>query len=155
MLLLEAQKLAEQIVKHIEPFCERIVVAGSIRRLKPVIRDVDLVLIPKPLLWSRIIATLQKRMDAVVLKRGSQLAQLEINKINIDIYATNPKNWEALLLIRTGSSTSNIRLSLRAKKMGLKLTHSGLTKDGKIVASTEQGIFETLGLNYVPPEERK
>jgi len=154
MLLLEAQKLAEEIIKHIEQHCEQIVIAGSIRRRKAECRDIDLVLIPKPLLWTRIITTLQRTMDAIVLKCGTQLAQLEINGINIDLYSTNPKNFEALLLIRTGSSSSNIRLSLRAKKMGMKLTHTGLSRDGKIIASTEKEIFEVLGLDYVPPEER-
>ena len=36
----------------------------------------------------------------------------------------------------------------------MKLTHNGLSKDGKIIASTEKGIIEALGMEYVPPEER-
>ena len=44
MELQEAQKFANQIVEHISPFCERIAVAGSIRRRKPIVRDVDIVL---------------------------------------------------------------------------------------------------------------
>ena len=155
MELEQAQKLANQIVELISPLCDRITIAGSIRRKKPEVRDVDIVLIPKPLLWTRIIATLQRTMGAIVLKRGIQLAQLTINGINVDLYATNPKEWEALLLIRTGSAEHNIKLSIQARKLGMKLTHSGLSKDEKIIASTEKGIFETLGLDYVPPEERK
>ena len=154
MELQEAQKLANQIVELISPFCERIAIAGSIRRKKPQVRDVDLVLIPKLLLWSRIISTLQKKMDAKVLKWGEKVAQLTIGGINVDLYATNPKEWEALLLIRTGSAEHNIKLSIQARKLGMKLTHSGLTKDRKIIASTEKGIFEALGMDYVPPEER-
>ena len=71
------------------------------------------------------------------------------------MYSTNPKEWEALLLIRTGSAEHNINMSIQARKLGLKLTHSGLTKNGKIIASTEKEIFEALGIDYVPPEERK
>ena len=74
MELQEAQKFANQIVELISPFCHKIIVAGSIRRKKAQVRDVDIVLIPKPLLWSRIITTLQKKMDAKVLKCGEKVA---------------------------------------------------------------------------------
>ena len=41
-----------------------------------------------------------------------------------------------------------------ARKKGMKLSHKGLIKDEKIIASTEKEIFEALGMEYVPPEER-
>ena len=153
MELQEAQKLANHIVELISPFCERITVAGSIRRQKSQVRDVDIVLIPKPLLWSRIISMLQTKMDAKVLKCGEKVAQLTINGINLDLYATTPKQWEALLLIRTGPAEHNIKMSIQAQKKGMKLTHIGLSKDGKIIASTKKEIFEALGIEFVPPEE--
>jgi DNA polymerase/3'-5' exonuclease PolX len=155
MELKQAQKFANQIVEQISPFCERITVAGSIRRKKPQVRDVDIVLIPKPLLWSRIISTLQGKMDAKVLKCGEKVAQLTIKGVNVDLYSATPETWEPLLLIRTGSAEHNIKLSMRARKLGMKLSHRGLAKDGKIIAVTEKGIFEALGMEYVPPEERK
>jgi len=74
---------------------------------------------------------LQKRMEAKVLKHGNQIAQLETNGKNVDLYSTNPKQWESLLLIRTGSAEHNIKMSMRAKKLGMKMTHKGLSKDGK------------------------
>ena len=154
MKLKDAEKLAEQIMEQIQPFCDRLVVAGSIRRKKSEVRDVDFVLIPKPLMWPRIIAALQRNMDAKVLKQGEKAAQLTINGINIDLYSATPETWEPLLLIRTGSAEHNIKLSMIARKKGMKLTHSGLAKNGKIIALTEKEIFETLELDYVPPEER-
>jgi DNA polymerase (family 10) len=154
MELAYAQKLAQDIVEQIRPHCERIEVAGSIRRKKSEVRDIDIVLIPKPLLWHRIIATLQRKMEAEVVKRGDNIAQLTIKDVNVDLYVATPETWGGLLLIRTGSAGHNIRLSKRALSMGLKLTHSGLTKDGKIIASTEKEIFEALSLNYIEPEER-
>jgi len=155
MELAYAQKLAEQIVEQIRSYCERIEVAGSIRRKKSEVRDIDLVLIPKPLLWYRIIATLQRNMDAKVVKRGDSIAQLTIKDVNVDLYSATEQTCGALLLIRTGSAEHNIKLSKRALSMGMKLTHSGLTKDGKVIASTEKEIFEALGLNYVEPQERE
>ena len=154
MELAYAQRLAEQIVEQIRFYCERIEVAGSIRRKKSEVRDIDIVLIPKPLLWHRIIATLQRNMDAKVVKRGDNIAQLTIKDVNVDLYSATEQTWGALLLIRTGSAEHNIKLSKRALSMGMKLTHSGLTKGGKVIASTEKEIFEALGSSYVEPEER-
>ena len=48
MKLKDAEELAKRIVEHIRPHCERVEVAGSIRRKKSEVRDIDLVLIPKP-----------------------------------------------------------------------------------------------------------
>ena len=155
MKLEDAEKLAREIVEHIRPLCERLEVAGSIRRKKSEVRDVDLVLIPKPLSWHRIIATLQRTMDAEVLKRGNSIAQLSIKGVNVDLYVATAKTWGALLLIRTGSAEHNIKLSTLARKKGMKLSHRGLTKESKVIASTEKEIFEALDLPYVPPEERE
>jgi DNA polymerase (family 10) len=155
MELQYAQKLAQEIIPQIRPCCEQIEVAGSIRRKKSEVRDIDIVLIPKPLHWHRIIATLQRKMDAKVVKRGDSVAQLIIKNVNVDLYVATPQTWGALLLIRTGSAEHNIKLSKLAISMGMKLTHSGLTKDGKVIASTEKEIFEALGLNYVEPKERE
>ena len=154
MKLKEAQMISEKIMEQIRPFCDRLVVVGSIRRKKSEVRDVDFVLIPKPLLWHRIVATLQRSMDANVLKHGEKAAQLTINGINVDLYSATPETWEPLLLIRTGSAEHNIKLSMIARKKGMKLSHKGLIKGDEIVASAEKEIFNLLGLRYVSPEER-
>ena len=154
MKLEEAEELAREIVEHVHPFCERVEVAGSIRRKKSEVRDIDLVLIPKPLLWSRIITTLQRTMDAEVLKRGNSIAQLTIKGVNVDLYVATAETWGALLLIRTGSAEHNIKLSQIALRKGMKLSHKGLMKEGKVIASTEKEIFEALSLPYVEPEHR-
>ena len=154
MKLKDAEKLAEQIMEQIWPFCDRLEVAGSIRRKTSEVRDVDFVLIPKPLLWHRIVTTLQRNMDAKVLKHGEKAAQLTIDGINVDLYSATEETWEPLLLIRTGSAEHNIKLSMIARKKGMKLSHKGLIKDEKIVASTEKEIFDLLGLSYLLPEKR-
>lgn len=154
MKLKDAQKFAEQIMEQIHPYCDRLIVAGSIRRKKSEVRDVDFVLIPKPFLWHRIVAALQRNMDAEVLKHGEKAAQLTINGINVDLYSATEETWEPLLLIRTGSAEHNIKLAMIAQKKGMKLSHKGLIKDGKVVATTEKEIFNHLDLQLVRPEDR-
>jgi DNA polymerase (family 10) len=154
MELAYAQKLAHEIIEIVRPHCERIEVAGSIRRKKSEVRDIDIVLIPKPLVWHRIISTLQRNMAAKVVKRGDSIAQLIIQNVSVDLYVATPETWGTMLLIRTGSAQHNIKLSGIALRKGMKLTHSGLTKDGKVIATSEKEIFESLGLSYIEPEER-
>jgi len=154
MRLEQAQKLAQEIVEQVHPYCERVEVAGSIRRKKSEVRDVDIVLIPKPLFWRRVVTTLQRVMDAKIVKHGDSIAQLTIKGVNVDLYVANEQTWGALLLIRTGSAEHNIKLSQIALRKGMKLTHNGLIKGGKVVASTEKEIFEALDLPYVKPELR-
>ena len=93
-------------------------------------------------------------MDAKVVKHGNKAAQLTINGANVDLYSATEETWEPLLLIRTGSAEHNIKLSMIARKKGMKLSHNGLIKGDKIVASTEKEIFGLLDLRFVPPEER-
>lgn len=155
MKLEASQKLAQEIIEQISPYCEQIEVAGSVRRKKSEVGDIDLVLIPKQLLWHRIIAALQRTMDAKLVKRGDMIAQLTIKGASVDLYVATSETLGPLLLIRTGSAGHNIKLSKRALSKGMKLTHSGLAKDGKIIASTEKEIFEALGLSYIEPEKRE
>jgi len=77
------------------------------------------------------------------------------NGEQIDLYFATPETWGTLVLIRTGSAEHNIKLSMIAQKEGLKLSHNGLTRKGKVIATVEKELFEALDLPYVEPEERE
>jgi len=122
MKLEQAQGLAGQVLEAIRDHCERIEVAGSIRRKKSEIRDIDLVLLPKPLLRPRILATLRRTMNAEVLKSGDKVAQLAINGVNVDLYFANKESFAPLLFFRTGSAQSNMRLASIARCARARIT---------------------------------
>ncbi|MBA7669483.1 hypothetical protein ES703_77614 [subsurface metagenome] len=68
------------------------------------------------------------------------------------------ETWATLLLIRTGSKESNIRLATLAQKKGwrLKANGEGLFNEGqRIAGDTEESIYEALELPYQRPEERR
>jgi len=156
MKLEQGQELAERIIDEIRSFCDRVEVAGSIRRRKSEVRDVDLVMIPKPLLRHRIIATLQRTINAKVLKRGDRVAQLVIDGVSVDLYSATKEDFAPLLFIRTGSAQSNMRLASKARSIGLKFSHYGVFNgDERVDDNTEEGIYRVLGLSYKPPEERE
>ena len=154
MELDQAQKIADEVVKRLSPFCKRIEVAGSIRRKKPLVRDIDLIIIlSDPWNLHQAIMSLGQ-----VTHQGGKIQRVLFNGIQIDIYFATTETWATLLLIRTGSKENNIRLCTHAKNMGWHLSASGdglFDKSGnRIAGDTEESIFKALGLPYQNPEDR-
>jgi len=154
MILERAQKIAEAVVKRLTPYCKKIEVAGSIRRRKPWVKDIDLVLIPSDL-WN-----LQHEIMGLGQPRaaGSKIMRVMAGATQIDIYIASEQTWATLLLIRTGSAENNIRLCSRAKELGWHLAASGdglfNEKGQRIAGDTEISIYNALGLPWQRPEER-
>lgn len=154
MELEQAQKIADEVLRRLSPYCSRVEVAGSVRRRKPYPRDIDLVLIPSdPWNLSHEIAGL-----GPVSLKGDKLKRVNYNGVQVDIYYSTPETWATLLLIRTGSAENNIRLASLAKKRGWHLAASG---DGlfnergeRIAGDTERSIYDALGVPWQEPEER-
>jgi len=149
-----AQKIANEVVKRLSPYCWRIQIAGSIRRQKPTVNDIDIVLIPSDL-WNlrhEIMGLGQVKMS------GMKIMRVTVNSTQVDIYVASEETWATLLLIRTGSKENNIRLATLAKKKGWHLAASGdglfNEKGERIAGDTEESIYEALGLPYQEPEER-
>ncbi len=149
-----AQKVADAVMKRLIPYCQRIDIAGSIRRGKPWVNDVDLVLIPHDL-WNfhgELIKLGQLKMS------GKKIMRVMVGSTQVDIYVADEDTWATLLLIRTGSKESNIRLCSRAKDMGWHLAASGdglfNEKGERIAGDSEISIYNALGLPYQRPEER-
>lgn len=154
MRLEEAEKLANEFIAEVSPFCERIQVAGSIRRKKPMVADIDLVVIVKD--WFGLNVALQK-LGKLILD-GPKLKRILYKGEQIDMYVATSKMWATLLLIRTGSANHNIRLCTIARSKGMHLSASGdglFDSEGKRIAGdTERSIYEALGLDWEEPWER-
>ena len=154
MKLQEALAIANEAYHRLKPHCEKIIVAGSIRRQKAVVRDIDIVLIPSnPGLLSYEIDRL-----GPPIKDGEKLRRVNFNGTKVDIYYANPKTWATLLLIRTGSKKNNIRLCSRAQSLGMKLKANGdgiIDVDGKLIEiESEEQVYKVLGLPYQEPWQR-
>lgn len=154
MELERAQRIANEVIKRLSPYCKKIEVAGSIRRRKPQVNDIDLVLIPNDLwnLHPELMKLGQLKMS------GKKIMRVMIGSTQVDIYVADEATWATLLLIRTGSKENNIRLCSRAKAMGWHLAASGdglFNETGeRIAGDTEISIYNALGLPYQEPWER-
>ena len=149
-----AQKVADAVVKSLSPYCQRIEIAGSIRRRKPWVNDVDLVLILKDP-WNfhaELMKLGQLKMS------GKKIMRAIVGSVQVDIYVADEATWATLFLIRTGSKENNIRLCSRAKDMGWHLAASGdglfNEKGERIAGDSEISIYNALGLPFQRPEER-
>ena len=159
MKLNQATLIAEKLKQELKPHCDRIEIAGSIRRGRPIVHDIDIVLIPKP---EAVLA-----LDSLLTSRGSLKSHgpkltaltLPYEGIDVDIYRASSSTWATLLLIRTGSKENNIRLCSLARKKGwqLKANGEGLfnEKGQRIAGDTEQSIYEALDTPYQEPPERE
>jgi DNA polymerase/3'-5' exonuclease PolX len=156
--LCEALKKAVDLKAELAPFCERIEIAGSIRRGKPQVKDIDLVAIPKMASRSALWRSATKVSDTdfamavreqlvTVIAEGQSLlrgtAGMPDGKvIAVDIYIAAPETWATVLLIRTGSAEHNIWMCNRAKGIGGKLhaDGSGLEVPGQYDAVAQRTV---------------
>ena len=159
-----AEKTAEAIVKYLAPYCKRaadgrvfIEVAGSIRRRKPWVNDIDIVLIPSDP-WDLHQEILKLCRPFSPKLSGQKIMRIDVNGIGVDLYFASEETWATLLLIRTGAKESNIKLCTLAKKKGWHLAASGdglFNENGqRIAGDSEESIYQALDLPYQRPEER-
>ena len=155
MELIEAQKIGEQILRKISPYIKRGRLAGSIRRKKSIVRDIDIVIESTSINIDKLKNEVSK-LGTLKLKGDKLIRILTPDNILVDIYIASKENYEPLLLIRTGSKEHNVKLTTRAHIFNYKLTAKGLidNKTGNIIATSEKDIFKMLKMSYVEPQNR-
>jgi DNA polymerase/3'-5' exonuclease PolX len=159
--LIEAERIADRVKTAVSVHCDTIEVAGSLRRQKTKVHDVDFVAVTKSdAEWQKIGEEL-KRMKAKLNCSGNNvikgLLPIKNSLFKVDFYRAKPSTFGVHLLIRTGSTDYNMWLAGYAISKGMRLRYSeGLIKDGTVIAGeNEKGVFEALGLPYPSPSERE
>jgi len=163
ILLADALEIAEEIVKQMRDCTSfnKIEIAGSIRRRKSTIGDIDILVEAPKKNWEAIVNCFVG-MDMVekVHQQGKTKAsvQVEFEHRDADLRLFTPGQWGAALLYFTGSKAHNIHLRKIAKDKGWKINEYGLFRQSdnkKLAGKTETSIYEKLGLVWVPPEMRE
>jgi len=137
---------------------KQISLAGSLRRKKSTIRDIDiLVSSDKP---EKVIDAFTKFKDIQkILAKGPTKATIVLKSgIQSDLRVLPPESWGAGLFYFTGSKNYNIEIRKIAIKKGYKLSEYGLfdKQTGKMIAGkTEQEICKKLGVKWIKPEQRE
>lgn len=156
----DAVAIADELVRRlgVVPGVVEVTYAGSLRRMRDTIGDVDLLVAtedPAPVMAALRDSDLVERVlvagdtkTSVVLRRG----------IQADLRTVEPASWGAALLYSTGSTAHNVRIRERALRRGVTLNEYGLTRreDGERVAGrTEEEVYAALDLPWVPPPLRE
>ena len=160
-----AEKVFDIVEQRLAPYCKArpggqyIELVGAVRRRRPWVHDVDVVLIPSADAWNLYHEILELNKLFKPKPDGPKIKNISVGGIPVDLYIADEKTWATLLLIRTGSSRNNIRLCTLARNKGwqLKADGSGLfnEKGERIAGDTELSIYRALGANYQEPWERE
>jgi DNA polymerase (family 10) len=158
MTIAEAMLVADEFLLPLKRMAEvkKISPAGSLRRQKETVRDIDILVISdKP----------QKIMDKftglhsvkeILAKGGTKSSVRTKEDVQVDCRVVEEKSFGAALLYFTGSKNFNIKLRQLAIRKGLKINEYGVFRREKfVVGRTEEEIFKLLGMSYVEPELRE
>ncbi len=153
----DALPLARHILKRLEKVegVTHIDIAGSLRRRKETIGDIDLIATTsKPCELALAFKSLPE-VTRVVESGEEKIAVHYTSGLSGDLLILPPEAYGAALLHFTGSREHNILLRELAIKKGMKLSEHGLFKGKKCIAmGTEELIYKALGLVWIPPELR-
>ena len=166
-LLDDADRTAERMREHLAGMAgvEKITPAGSLRRGRETVGDLDL-LITGPCDGNddQRAALIQRILDfpgvTDVLAKGENKVSFKLrNGMQVDVRILAPESYGAALQYFTGSKSHSVSLRQRALKRGLTLNEYGLFKvadpETCVASSTEEEIYSALGLDWIPPELRE
>lgn len=166
LMLSEALYQAEKIVAYLQkhPFVKRAEYAGSLRRMKETIGDLDFLVATShdPAQQQEILEYFTRFPEVTtILGKGSTKSSVLLQSgIQADLRVLEQKVFGAAFHYFTGSKEHNIAIRDRAKKMGLKVSEYGvfqLVKDREILIAgkTEEEVFRAVGIPYIIPEMRE
>jgi DNA polymerase (family 10) len=181
----EARRLADELIALLRGSCERLEVAGSLRRGAATIGDLELVAVPllvravdlfgepegdwRDLLSERVDELGEEGVLGLRLDRngrpryGARYKALLYEGVAVDLFAVlAPAQWGVIFLIRTGPADFGHRLITPRRQGGwlpdyLRVKDGALWhEDGSMVeTATEEAVFEAIGRPWIPPEARR
>jgi DNA polymerase (family 10) len=158
----DAAKIAEKIVSGLKKIKEidDIFIAGSLRRKKETIGDIDILCTTSVSPRKKVIEKI-KTLPFIqrISEAGTTRMHLELHDspLEVDIRIVTPDQLGAALLYFTGSKEHNIQLRTMAKQKGWKINEYGVfdERTGKRIAGkTENEIYQLMGYPFIPPERR-
>lgn len=159
---------AERVVEALRPYCQRIEIAGSLRRNRPMVGDIEIVALPTIdrfqtdlfgkdyLEKSRLDYFLQDN-NVPLIKDGPKMKQFNYGRFTVDLFLPESSaHWGCIFLIRTGSSQFSKWLMTDAQhQAGLRFKDGRLTRqDLPLDTPEETDVLQALGLPWIPPNMR-
>jgi DNA polymerase (family X) len=162
MLLKDAERIGNGILDEIKKMkgVQKAELAGSLRRKKETVGDIDIVVVADPKYRKRIVTRFVSlpQVDKI-LARGTTKASVTLKEgnVQVDIRLVHDYEYGAAMLYFTGSKEHNIKLRILAKERGYKINEYGIfdaETGNRLAGETEEEMYHFLNLNYIPPEQR-
>ena len=165
-LLDTAEQLAEKLVEHLlaTPGIEKVTPAGSLRRGRETVGDLDILVTGKGCIEAESRQTLIELllrfpglMD-VIAQGENKVSFRHRNGMQVDVRLLPPESFGAAMQYFTGSKAHNVALRQRALKMGFTLNEyvlATLEEEKPVAGATEEEIYSKLKLDFIPPELRE
>ncbi|MGA8892445.1 MAG: DNA polymerase/3'-5' exonuclease PolX [Anaeromyxobacteraceae bacterium] len=158
--LSDAREVGERLVRELRAtgLAERVELAGSARRWKETVGDLDVVAASrKPGPLSDAFAALPGVVEVVAHGETKTTVRLD-GGLSVDLRVVPPDEFASLLHHMTGSKEHNVRLRGLARDLGFTLSEWGLERldgSGKVKVGSEDDVYRALGMEPVPPELRQ
>ena len=177
--LAEAKAIASELEALLAPCCERIIIAGSIRRGKATVGDIELLYIPRTaerqldMFARHTVSLVDELLDSLVFSgvlcrrlsvKGTpawgaknKLAAHVNTGIPVDFFATTERDWHNALVCRTGPTECTMRIATEARSRGWQwhAYGAGFSRPAEHRdVTSERAVFEFVGLPYREPQDR-
>ncbi|GAA1395561.1 DNA polymerase/3'-5' exonuclease PolX [Catellatospora coxensis] len=160
VLVSAALEVAEEVIAALSalPGCEKCTYAGSLRRGRDSIGDVDVLVASRDSKPIMAAFTELPLVGEVIAGGPAKTSIRTTGGLQVDLRVVPPESWGAALQYFTGSKEHNIRVREIAVRKGLKLSEYGLFRaedDTLLVSETEEEVYERLGLPWIAPTLRE
>jgi DNA polymerase (family 10) len=156
--LLDAWRVANRLVADLSKrvAVDRIAVAGSLRRRRESVGDLDILVTSKAAEAVFDAFSALTGVTEVKLRGPTKETVVVDGHLQVDLRVVEPVSFGAALQYFTGSKDHNVRLRTLAKEKGLKVNEYGVTRgEERVAGTTEEEVYVALGLAWVPPEVRE
>ena len=158
LIIGEVYPLVKQIEKRLQHIADvkNAVAAGSIRRMKETIGDIDyLVAASDPEHVIDFFVKMPEVQEILGMGRAKAFVKLA-SGIDADLLVVPEESWGSALQYFTGSKEHSVQLRKIAISKGLRLNEWGVFKgDKRVAGTTEEEVYKILGLQWIPPEMRE
>lgn len=153
-----ARAAVDSLVAHLKaaPGVKHVAVAGSYRRARETIGDVDILATAAD--GTKVIAHFVAHEDVrkILAQGGTKATVVLRDGLQADLRVVDEESYGAALVYFTGSKAHNIAIRRQAQQRGLKINEYGVFRGVKRLAgATEESVYKALGLPYIPPELRE
>jgi DNA polymerase (family 10) len=157
VLLSKALPYAESIVNALKKLdvVDTITIAGSLRRMRETIGDIDILVASKR---PKVVMDAFTSLDGVedIVAKGDTKSSIVLKGIEVDLRVVDAGSFGAAAHYFTGSKHHNIRIRELGVKNGLKINEYGIFRGEERIGGEKEGdVFERVGLAYIPPELRE